>query len=87
MTAIDRYGNEYQVGEIVRMKNDTIWPTMDGKEQEIVEITTFVDCESGFHVLLRDVESGNVWKNKDKSPKAIDTNWIQKLDHNKKQVA
>lgn len=76
MTAIDRYGNEYRIGDIVQMK-----PTSDylvkyssviGKDMEIVDMEPCENCESGHMLTLKIVGLKNMTKK-------YDTNWIQKI--------
>lgn len=74
MTATDRYGNEYRVGDIVQMKDFPImYKSMVGKKIEVVDITEVESCESGFNILGRCVETGTTFR------KYLDTNWFQKL--------
>jgi hypothetical protein len=74
MTAKDRYGNEYNVGDIVQMIDfPVLYKTMLGAELLIVDIKEFEACESGFNVLLKCTETGKTFS------KYLDTNWIQKF--------
>jgi hypothetical protein len=75
MQAKDRYGNVYNKGDIVQMKEyPVLYRSMIGRPIEIMDIKEYECCESGFNVLLKDMGSGNVFK------KWIDTNWIQKTN-------
>jgi hypothetical protein len=74
MTATNRYGKEFNVGDIVQMVDfPVLYRTMLDKKLEILKITEEGFCESGFNVLLKCVETGNEFK------RPIDANWIQKL--------
>jgi hypothetical protein len=74
--AKDRKGNEYRVGDKVQMIDyPSLYETYNlfNRPMEIVDIEPFEACESGHVILLKDLQTGNIWK------KTIDTNWIQKL--------
>jgi hypothetical protein len=74
MTAQDRYGNTFTVEEVVQLVD---YPQFDPKKWmsrklQIVEISECDHSESGFNVLLKDVQTDHTMK------RPIDTNWIQK---------
>lgn len=74
MTATDRYGNEFRVGDIVQMKDfPVLYKSMQDKPLEITKIEEVLHCESGFNVLVKCLESGTEFK------KPLDTNWFQKI--------
>jgi hypothetical protein len=75
MTATNRKGEEFKVGDIVQMMDwPVLYPKMADRPLEIIEIEEDkYASESGFQILVKDLETGNNFK------RSLDTNWFQKV--------
>ena len=74
MKAVDRYGSVFELGEMVKMKDYPIlYKSMIGEELIIEDIKEVDHSESGFNILARHKQSGNLFK------RWLDTNWFTKI--------
>jgi hypothetical protein len=79
MTALNRHGEEFAENEEVRMHWGYHKSTND-KVFVIHSISKFVSCESGFMILLKDKDTGSLFKRK------LDTNWLIKIKKEKLEL-
>lgn len=70
--AKNRYGEIFSVGDEVNIRNG-YHPSCDGRVFIVETIEPFDACESGYMILLKDKETGNIFKKK------LDTNWFIKI--------
>ena len=72
--AINRRGEEFQVGDIVMMADfPVLYPQMTGEDLVINSINEFEGCESGFQIQVTHKKSGTPFKKK------LDSNWFKKI--------
>jgi hypothetical protein len=80
MIAIDRKGREYRVGDIVQMCDfPVMWKGMIDRPLEIVEIISVDHCESGFNILVKDLETNKIFVRTNEEKRYMDTNWFQPI--------
>lgn len=74
MIAINRKGQTFQIGDIVRMVDaPVLYPSVIGKDLEIIDIIHKEACESGFNILAKDIENNKHFEH------YLDTNWFVKI--------
>lgn len=72
--AINRKGEEFEVGEDVMMADSPIlYPQMTGEKLTITEIVPYDGCESGFNIQVVHKGTQKPFK------RTLDTNWFKKI--------
>jgi hypothetical protein len=75
LKAINRHGEEFEVGEAVLMKEfPVLYEKMIGHELEIIEIFTSETCDSGYMVHVIHKETKNKFRS------LLDVNWFKKIN-------